>query len=98
MSELRKLESMTPDEFRKMMCDIGKGHRVEKYDKITRAAVHVDPPKIYGFLGWVNGEIKCEWEFETLLKSPKVCDWLDYYGFDRPKWRPSSFESESVEG
>lgn len=97
MSELRKLESMTPDEFRKMMCDIGKESHFNGVDSITDAIIMTDPPKKEGFHGRRIGAVVKSWPFNRLVESTKVCDWLDYYGFDRPKWRPASSELESVE-
>ena len=96
MSELRKLETMTPDEFGKMMEDIGKESHFNGVDVITAAIVMVDPPIKVGFYGWCNESVVKSWEFKRLVKSVKVCDWLDYYGFDRPKWRPASSELESA--
>lgn len=81
---------MTVSEFCIMFNDIEKGHYLE--NKKIEAAQMCLPEglKTYGF-GYKksNGCFKTIWEFQSLIKNIKICDWLDYYGFKRPKWSPS---------
>ena len=79
-----------PDEFRKMMIDIGKSHHFEGIDNITPAYVNTSPQKHIGFYGWKNGKVKKEWSMDRLFENVKVCDWLDYHGYWRPKWIPEA--------
>ena len=90
VEEIRKLETMSPDEFCKMFVDVGKGHHIEGH-KIEAAQMHLPDKKVtYGF--GFKKHSNCfshVWEFKHLVKIVYICDWLDYHGFDRPRWRPS---------
>lgn len=80
---------MSPDEFVKMLNDIGKKHKTEGL-KIEPAEMYLpEEKKTYGF-GYkkANGYFKHVWEFKDLVKNVKVCDWLDSHNFKRPKWSP----------
>jgi hypothetical protein len=86
---MKKLQDMYPDEFIKMFNDLGYGDRI-KGKKIEAAqAHHPDRKETYGF-GYKkpSGYLSQVWEFKDLVKNVRICDWLDYYGFERPKWRP----------
>lgn len=87
---VKGLESMSPYQFIQMMNDIGKAHRLEGIDEISVAIVHTKPnPKSVGFYGINKGKVVAEWLAEKLYENVKVCDWLDFHGFYRPKWTPS---------
>lgn len=86
---MKRLREMTVDEFIKMFNDIDKGHHLEN-KKIEAAQMHLpDGLKTYGF-GYkkANGQFSSIWEFQTLVRTVKICDWLDFNGFKRPKWSP----------
>lgn len=84
----RSYKDLSADEFKRLMKDIGKEHHFDECDDVKEGFVMTNPPKKTGFYGYKNGEVRKEWPFNMLLKNVKVCDWLDYYGYDRPKWKP----------
>lgn len=98
ISELRKavegkkgIHELTAADFAKMLHDIGKGHHLKGIDKVMQEFVHLpDGKKLYAFGGYKAGQKVVSWELTRLLEIVKVCDWLDYYGYERPKWRPKN--------
>lgn len=98
ISELRKtvkgkkgLQDLTAADFAKMLHDIGKWHRLEGIEKVIQEFVHLpEGKKLYAFGGYKGGQKVASWELTSLFENVKVCDWLDYYGYERPKWRPKN--------
>ncbi|MFW5848036.1 MAG: hypothetical protein ACOCVF_03890 [bacterium] len=87
--DLRSLQTMSPDEFKQMMNDIGKGYKIADYESIEPLHINLHPKKMmYGFRCLVEGQIKAVYEFKDLIKNVAICDWLDYHNFARPKWTP----------
>ena len=80
---------MSSDEFCNMLNDTGNGHNIEG-KKIEAAQMNLSGKKVtYGFGHKKNdGHFSHVWEFKQLVKIVYICDWLDYHGFERPKWKP----------
>ena len=81
---------MSPPEFIQMFYDLGYSDKIQG-KKIEAARIHhPDRKEVYGF-GYKkpSGYFSQVWEFKSLVKNVFVCDWLDYHGFDRPRWKPN---------
>lgn len=94
---MRSLQTMTTEEFNKMMHDIKKGHRLEHADQIKPLYINIKPKAmLYGFATYNCGKMLGMYEFSHLVLNVRVCDWLDYHGFERPKWTPDGITMEDT--
>ena len=94
---LRSLQTMTLDEFKQMMNDIGKGYKIADYECIEPMYIHLaDKKMMYGFWCLTEGRKEIVYEIKHLITKVPICDWLDHYGFARPKWTPQGMTMQDT--